>query len=640
MRYFLLIVFVSIARVILAQEEDYISDSLLLDEVVINDISEEVYAVGTRIKTISAKDRIAEGSSSLANTIAENTSVFFLQYGAAGQLSSINIRGLGPSRSSLLWNGMEINSFSLGQSDYNLIPSSVFNNVSIQYGSAASLYGNGALGGSITLGNDLNDISNNEISISQSIGSFSNYRSSAHIQLINGKLSSSTQGYFQNSENDFPYQLADSTIRQPNAAYKNYGAIQDFLWSVNTNHKISFSGWYNYNFREIQPSRSNVSNQDDLEDENWRTNLTWNYIQGQNKLETSIGYTDDRNLFNGSSEVRTSRWYASVKGEKALDQKLIGFIGANWNRLIANANNYEGQITENRNDIFGGVFYAPLKGVNLTFTARQPIVDGDLKAFSPSLGFESKIFQNDRFTIHTLGNLSRSFRLPTLNDRFWNPGGNLGLNPELSRNAEVGSKLRGRWNDVSLSLEANYFHHLVDNWIIWRPGGSGEDEEGNRISFWFPENLREVRSQGVELNFSWNHKINENLNFQSNLSSTFTKSINLLPLNDLDRSVGKQLPFTPLWNVNLYNSLKWRNYCLGVNYSFTGERFVETNNELDPLPEFSLINLSVASKLDFLGQDIETSFRINNLFKTDYQSFESRAMPGINYEFSLQLIIQ
>jgi len=615
-------------------------NTLLLQEVQVLGVQEELYAIGTSIESIGKKDRVAEGSGSLNDLLNENTSIFLLQYGAAGQLASINMRGLGPARSSLLWNGMEINSFSLGQSDYNLVASTLFDDISIQYGSVASLFGNGALGGSISLGNNLSDVKNNRISIRQTIGSFSNYQSSASIQLTNGKLASSTKGYYQTVENDFPYDLADSTVRQQNAAYENYGVMQDFLWSINEKNNLNFSGWYNYNFREIQPSKTNLNGQDELEDENWRTKLTWSFRNRGTNVETSLGFTDDRNLFNGFSEVRTRRYFLATKGEKAFRSNLIGFFGINWNHLRANATNYNGHIVENRNDFFGGVLYSPSRRLDLSFTARQPMVDGNLKAFSPTLGADFNVLAKDKIMLDVYGNLSRSFRLPTLNDRFWNPGGNLGLQAEEGRNFELGTKATYRWSKNTITLETNYFYHWVENWILWRPGGVGEDEEGNTISFWFPENLREVRSQGLEVNATSEMKTGSGLTWNTNLSSTFTRSINLLGLSNLDRSVGKQLPFTPEWNINFNNSLAWKRYRVGIHYSYTGERFVEANNELDPLPAFSLVNVSLASVFNLFEQELEGSFRVNNLFNVDYESFENRAMPGINYELTLQLTIQ
>jgi iron complex outermembrane receptor protein len=135
-------------------------------------------------------------------------------------------------------------------------------------------------------------------------------------------------------------------------------------------------------------------------------------------------------------------------------------------------------------------------------------------------------------------------------------------------------------------------------------------------------------------------KISSGLTWITDLSSTYTRSINLRGLSNLDRSVGKQLPFTPEWNINFNNSLAWKRYRVGIHYSYTGERFVEANNELDPLPAFSLVNVSIASVFNLFEQELEGSFRVNNVFNVDYESFENRAMPGTNFEFTLQITIK
>jgi iron complex outermembrane receptor protein len=615
-------------------------DSLFLEEVHVFGINEEDYAVATRIQTVNLESRWNEGSSSLGNLLSDHSSIFLLEYGAQGQLSSINIRGLGPSRTSLLWNGMEINSFSLGQINYNILPALAFNQVQIQYGSGSALFGNGSLGGSVSVGNNLEGLTSSSVSISQTVASFGTYQTGLSLNYKDSTVKTSLKAYFQDADNDFPYELGDSIVRQSNAAFRNYGVLNDWFWKLDNRNSIEWSGWYHYDFREVQPARNDLNNDDELENENWRTSLSWNYRTASNNIETTIGYTHDRNLFNQQSEVQTARVFSAFQGEHFFRPNLSAHAGLNWNHLRTQGDNFSGRIIENRNDIFGGVRYVPIPVIEISFTARQPIVDGQLKAFSPSLSGRYTFYNLQKITMSIFGQISRSYRLPTVNDRFWNPGGNPDLNAETGRNFEAGTSLAFNVRISHWHLQSSYFYHLVDNWIIWRRGGSGEDEQGNPISFWYPDNLRSVRSQGVEINFKGTYNLSDAWRISSDLSMTYTRSINLSPLSPVDRSGGKQLPFTPLWNLNWFQQLSWRQHQLGIHYGYTGKRYVEANNELDPLPAFSLIGVSLGTSLSVVGQAIVAACRVNNLMDLDYESYENRVLPGRNYELTLQLTIK
>ncbi|HHP7241740.1 MAG TPA: TonB-dependent receptor [Cyclobacteriaceae bacterium] len=609
-----------------------------LEGLVVNGIALDQYAIGTKLQRIDNKSIIGQGSSSLQNIIQENSPIFFLQYGTNGQLSSINMRGLGPSRTSLMWNGMEINSLTLGQSDFNLIPASLFDDISIHYGPQGSLFGNGSLGGTVLLNNNLKRKNTNELSFNQSIGSFDNYRSSINFLNGKGKFKLATNVYFQEIKNDFPYKLADSTVNQQNAGYENYGIKQDIFYKIDDDNTLSFSGWFNYNYREIQPNKNDLTNDDNLEDTNWRGSLTWNFQKNAKHIETTLGYTDDTNIFNGFSKVQTKRFFYSSTYNHNLSGNVSLYGGLNWNHIRASSSNFDGKISEDRNDLFVGIKYLPISNLHLSLNARQPMLDGRPQRFSPSLGLEYFIIDDQDLNLSFLGQLSRSFRLPTLNDRFWNPGGNESLSPEIGDNYEIGMHFSSTFNKSSLDIHSNYYHHLVSDWIIWRPGGTGEDNNGNPTSFWFPDNIREVQAQGAEISVTFKRTgILNTLTFESFLSTAYTKAVNLKPLGQFDRSVGKQLPYTPQWNLNYTNRLSFNGWRFGIHYNHTGQRFTETNNERPALPAFSLVNISMDKTMEFNKTGFVASFRINNLLNMSYESFENRAMPGFNYELTITL---
>ena len=92
---------------------------------------------------------------------------------------------------------------------------------------------------------------------------------------------------------------------------------------------------------------------------------------------------------------------------------------------------------------------------------------------------------------HKLGgkaSLSRAFKVPTLNDRYWVPGGNPDILPEDSWSAEMGLEHVFENGGTKLTHGITRYRMYVDNWIIWLPKGN----------IWSPENIRAVQNDGVE----------------------------------------------------------------------------------------------------------------------------------------------
>ena len=120
-------------------------DTLFLDEVVVSGIDEDDYGA-TQLRTdLSASEILTD----LNSTLRLQTAIPINEYGARGQLASINLRGLGASRTAVLWQGIPLNSFTNGQVDLNLISSAGASRIALNKGAASALYGNGAIGGSI-----------------------------------------------------------------------------------------------------------------------------------------------------------------------------------------------------------------------------------------------------------------------------------------------------------------------------------------------------------------------------------------------------------------------------------------------------------------------------------------------------------
>ena len=305
----------------------------------------------------------------------------------------------------------------------------------------------------------------------------------------------------------------------------------------------------------------------------------WNKNKWSGNLKG--GYTDDIQDFNKSERTRLYRWFASYEMEWKESDKLMLRAGSNLNLLIPKVDSYQENPKETRSDIYASGLWEANKRLSLGVNLRAPMVNGTFKALSPLFSGAYLLIDSESIKLTADLQAGSSYRLPTLNDIYWSPGGNPDLKAETSKNLEVGFGLglpKDSWN---LTTKIRAFTHKVDNWIIWVPGGRDEDTNGNTIAYWFPENIREVRARGIEYQqtVEWEIPI-DGLSSSLDFSGVYNRVENMNTLSPVDRSKNKQLPYTPAHIINGSWNWGYDSWHLRITSQYRSERFVETNNEL------------------------------------------------------------
>jgi iron complex outermembrane receptor protein len=208
--------------------------------------------------------------------------------------------------------------------------------------------------------------------------------------------------------------------------------------------------------------------------------------------------------------------------------------------------------------------------------------------------------------------------LPTLNERFWQPGGNPEISPEDSYSAEIG--LQGKINNnFELSYSLSGYRMWVDNWILWVPDGV----------YWSPVNIKEVEAYGLEVSGYFQHDIPWG-NIRWNADYALNRSTNQTGIDSFDRSVGKQLAYVPIHKASFTTITQVERWFLLANASFTSKRYVTADNE-ESLPGFTLINMRVGKNIKLFQNTISGYLSVNNLLNAQYQNVANKAMPGVNF---------
>lgn len=622
-----LFVFISTAQRAVAQK-----DSVHLTPVTVYGFAPERFMSGLKVQKIDSVTMEQFRFRSITDLLSLNTPILFKNYGP-GQLATVAFRGTSPNHTAVLWNGLNINLPTLGQTDFSAIPVAGFDQLSVQYGSSASVVGTDAVGGSILLGSA---------------------KPNAGLQVIIGRQQES----FRNSQTQVTLKYGTSLNKQWNfsgktAVYdgsmKNHyrettrngvdiirsktfqkGLVQD-LFFTNKKHELSAHVWLTDNALTTNPQ--NLAGREltriksyrtilRYQFEDWTLRTSWvrdviDYAVGDySKLDHAV---TDRLGIRGE---RTFEWKVGSSGSSIQVQ-----TGGEFTHYKTQVENYERPvITENRGDLFVLTRWQISPRLLTSVNLRQAFVTGYNPPFTPSFGAEYRLVQNKPYTVKLRGSIGRSYRVPTLNERYWKNLGNPDIKPESGLNKEIGAEAVYVLNKIhSFTGNLSVYHNKIDNWTYWNPANN-----------FHVENLQLVIARGLELQMGWKGnweylKLGSSINYA--LTRTSQEKVYDAYAVDV---VGKQLPHIPVQagNVNMFAAYKW--FRLTNQFQIVSKRFT-TADHSQSAAGYVLENLILESNFSWSFANASLQGRINNIYNTFYLTINGNSMPGRSFAISLVL---
>ena len=605
--------------------------------------AQSLSTVGTSVTILDEKFFQNSTELFLGDILSNNsTSTNFFQSGGHGTASAIQLRGLPKRYSTVYIDGVKMSDPSSVSNDYdfNHILTSQISRVEILKGNQSSIYGSGAIGGTIHITTKKGKPGFNK-DLNYSLGS--NQTHNLSTSLSGGKENSLYYIGLQRFQTDG---ISQMTHNDEKDRYRNNGLIASYnhqfsnALEVKTNYRIADT-YLQYDAVCISsafgcsPTRDHSEEQDTIE----------------SSANISLIHKPVKKLTNKFTVANTyvKRIYAAAPNSKNTIQD--NYYGERYTFL------YQGNYNFNLDNsiIFGVEREDDSIGYNKDLTGTK---HRDAYVTSKYFDYQKRITNNlygtfgSRFDDHSLagnedshratlayvfddkstklkGSYGTGFRYPSLYEFYFytSSGYDGNESAENSKSFDVG--LEKSFRNIGLDIDISYFnikyHDVLEGWQA-----SGWDA-GNHPGT--------VKSQGLEL--MSNFKLNKFLNFD--LNYTYTSTYDGAEQDNPNKSSGQtnaQLVRVPrnLLNLNTnfkISGLKNFNFLLSTKWSDVARDYGNGNRTFDDerTDDYFVNDLNINYEL---SENNKLYFNIINLFDEKYETARDYSQMPRTFNFGLR----
>ncbi|MBT4752506.1 MAG: hypothetical protein HOM27_02095 [Candidatus Marinimicrobia bacterium] len=229
--------------------------------------------------------------------------------------------------------------------------------------------------------------------------------------------------------------------------------------------------------------------------------------------------------------------------------------------------------------------------------------------FGTAFTFSDKLSRNIFSWLSISGAMGSSFRAPTFNDLYWNPGGNPKLNPEESYYSKVSTQATFSNSSFELSIKNTDSKNL----IVWKSTGD----------FWQPVNVNESTRRIV------------GINGQVFLSKKLIIQGSIRYIQSEDLSTENQLRHSPNWIGNTKFGWKGSGWETDFSMHYTGSQIV-----MYDYPNNVSLNKNISTHfslgiLPILQNQIHINLSISNLLNKELMTIYGYPEASRNFKINI-----
>lgn len=582
------------------------NDTVQLEEALLSD-SYFLRFSETQSKIILSDSILERNSSSLTSLLNYNSSVYFKENGL-GMVSSPSFRGTTAQQTAVVWNGININSAFLGQTDFNTVNPKTTDQIIVKPGGGSVVYGSSAIGGSIHLNDELNFSRAFKNTLLANYGSFNSYGLNFGSQFSTDVFSFNVKAGRNGLDNNYKFPGTDE--KNLNGQFYNNSLNISAGYKIDPSNIIKIYGNLYDGERHFSLISSNAT-KTKYHDYSNRALAEWNGFFGKFISKLKIAYLNEEYRYYPTLETKNFNF---GKAQSAIVKYDLGFsLHKNiFLNTIFDFTGSKGETDSYSSDRKTGSASIMMKhqvGRKFLYEAslRKEITDNYGAPFLYSLGIKYDLTNFYRITFNT----SKNFRAPTFNDLSWPGAGNPDLNPEISYQAEIGNQL---YSD-DLSVQVTAYYNFVKDMIRWVPAGGGLSA---------PENTAKVRIYGLESVLKYKKNSGSHF-FELNGTYAYNISENL--------ETQTQLIYAPYHKATASLGYSWNRISSYYQFLYTGKVFTDSTNK-NELNAYTVSNLGLELSLG-KKHNYKLGVQVLNLLDEEYENVLSRPMPGTNFSFYL-----
>ncbi len=540
-----------------------------------------------------------------ANRIQNSSSNFYVKNYGMGQISSFSFRGNTPENTQILWNEIPINSPMNQLLDLNLLQNSqgsksYFTLDNNQFGNAGSIW------------IEPKHINETLFSLTSTLFSYNLFSNEFLYQQKYKKSSLSINHQMIRGKNNYEYIDAFNEQKKlSNNAISQHSTTLDYTLSL-SKWQFQTGFWHIYAFKEIPPTRTTNSSLQSLEDQNLRA-----FISLSNSiftLKTSIhsenqNYTDLDNVINASHRVLSLKNVFKINEIRT--KKLSISFSQNQNIHFLNSSNYNKTLSQLELNNFLSISILNQRKNLWEFGFKQITQSHNISVPLPFVKYNYLLSKNIRFESQA----SINQRMPSLNELFWNPGGNLFLQPETNYN--FNQKIQ--YQNSRITADVSVFYNHIQDGIRWLPSANA--------SIWSPQNINIINNMGLNIDFDGI------LIHKKALQIQFIQSF--LYLRSIWNHEFEQI-YTPRFKSISQVNCSYKKWQFSTHANYTSARYTLTDNT-QLLPQYITLSSQLRYSFHHKKWILQASANIDNITNISYQEIENRALPLRTFFIQLKI---
>ena len=583
----------------------------------------------SRVTVVDRRALAATAASSLADALQARAPVHVRRYGPSG-LASVTVRGAGAAQALVLLDGQRLTDPALGQVDLGLLPAALLESVEVLSGPASGLYGSDAVGGVV----GLRTPAPGRARVVIEAGPWGERRLSGVASRAVGPVRMTAAADLGRSTGDYRYTDA-GRLGSPQVTRQGWDARRATAYAAlavgGERSRAGLSVWAADAERGLGGAADPGSGPGQA--------VGARQWDGRLRVGATAGHTAGRVRLEAAGHVQRTRLryaapYPSARPDAiddtgrttttALDLRATApWGGSSWTASLQGGTGRaeHPSLAAAALDRFAGAALAGRQ--RLGRVTLFPALRADLYAPSaaprrlavaPQLGLNAELGG----PWHLKASAARAFRMPTLNDRYWTPGGNPDLRPETAWSADGGVV----WSRGASQVEATAFATTARDQIVWSPTAAG---------YWAPQNVARTRSLGLEASAQTARPVR-----LAGRRALATAGALATALDARDLGTGQPLRYVPRASVKAWAGLEAGGLSLDLGARWTGARFTTASASL-PLPPTLVVDAQVSARRRLGAVDLGLGLAAENLTDLQYEVVRSYPMPPRHARLRLTL---